>query len=133
LRAREHLLHCRMLQLNWLEATDSTTPVQEQKLIGTLVHLAGLYSLNVARVVYVDDKTTDRVQFGYGTLPMYPLSGEERFTVSLDRDSDEVWFEIYSFARPASLLTNIGWPAIRWMQRKFCRDTTALMRQLIES
>ncbi len=124
-RAKKSLRRYQMLNLGWLQVVDSTAPVREGETLTTLVHLAGCYSLNVARVVYVDDDSSDRFQFGYGTLPCYPISGEERFTICIDRATDEVSFQIYSFARPASVLTKLGWPLVRCWQRRFCRDAMA--------
>ncbi len=123
-KAKGALRRCQMLSLGWLEVVDSTIPVREGETLTTLVHLAGGYSLNVARVVYVDDDLSDRFQFGYGTLPCYPISGEERFTICIDRTTGEVSFQIYSFARPASVLAKLGWPLVRRWQRRFCRDAT---------
>ena len=118
-----------MLQLGWLRvvAADGTPQVGRQ--IATLARSAGVWSLNVARIVAVDNDTEHRYGFCYGTLPEYPVCGEERFTVAYDPGTREVSFEVFSVSRPTALLARIGWPLIRRTQRQFCKDAAQAMRQ----
>lgn len=127
-RARRTLCDYRMLQLGWIHTVGRSEPVAEGAIVCTLARQFPIYSLNVARIVYVDDGTTNRFGFAYGTLAEYPLVGEERFSVTLNENSGDVVYTIFSFSRPKSLLLWPGLPLIRKAQRKFCRDSIAVMR-----
>lgn len=67
------------------------------------------------RVVYVVDEP-HRAGFAYGTLPGHPESGEEAFVVEHGED-DIVRLNVTAFSRPATLLTRLGGPVARWVQR----------------
>lgn len=54
------------------------------------------FAVATARVVYVEAEA-DRYAWAYGTLPIHPIAGEERFAV-LRRGADVI-FEILSFSR----------------------------------
>ena len=41
-------------------------------------------------------------------VPGHVESGEERFLVEWDRNTDQVWFDILAFSRPRHILTRIG-------------------------
>ncbi len=127
-RAKNAFRTYQMLQLGWLRHVGPKEPIQQGSLVCTLARQTGIYSLNVARIVYVDNESPNRFGFGYGTLPEYPLCGEERFTVEIDENTGEVSYEIFSFSRPKSLLTALGRPIIRGAQRRFCRDSVEAMR-----
>ena len=57
--------------------------------------------------------------FGYGTLAGHPESGEERFEVRFDPQTGAVSYEIQAFSRPALLLSRLGYPFARRVQRRF--------------
>lgn len=68
------------------------------------------------RVVYVIDEPDIR-GFGYGTLPGHPESGEERFVVHRDPDTDAVFAEVSAFSRPATWWSKAGGPVVKIGQR----------------
>ena len=72
-----------------------------------------------ARVVYVVDEP-DRFGFAYGTLPGHPEKGEEAFIVERGPTGD-VTFRITAFSRPQALLTWLGGPIARMVQKKTTR------------
>ena len=128
-RARNALSQWRMLNLGWIQVVSAPESVQEGGLVCTLARIACVYSLNVAKVVYIDNgESTHRFSFGYGTLPEYPISGEERFSVAFWPETGDVTFEIFSFSRAATHLTKLGRPLLRQAQRRFSIDSTAVMR-----
>ena len=67
------------------------------------------------RVIYVVDTELCR-GFGYGTLPGHPEHGEEAFLVELAGDG-RVYLTIRAFSRPATLLSRLGGPVGRQVQR----------------
>lgn len=58
-----------------------------------------------------------RAGFGYGTLRGHPEAGEEAFVVELDGDGG-VWLEIRAFSRPGTVLSRLGAPVLRRVQRR---------------
>lgn len=68
------------------------------------------------RVAYVVDSPR-RKGFGYVTLPGHPEVGVEEFVMD-HHDDDAVWFSVRAVSRPASLLTKIGAPIGRRVQRR---------------
>lgn len=66
-----------------------------------------------ARIVYVE-ADADRYAWAYGTLPIHPESGEERFAVY--RRGDEVVFEVTAFARVRHPLGRLVPPVARRLQ-----------------
>ena len=76
----------------------------------------GRLSLTIpCRVVYVVDEP-DRKGFAYGTLPGHPETGEEAFVLQRRADG-QIDFTVSAFSRPATLLTKLGGPFGRLMQR----------------
>jgi uncharacterized protein (UPF0548 family) len=83
------------------------------------------------RIVYVIDET-DRFGFAYGTLPGHPECGEESFVVERDRAGSTV-FRITAFSRPAGIVTRLGAPVTRRVQRHFTnRYLEALAKYVVE-
>jgi uncharacterized protein (UPF0548 family) len=125
-RAKAAIREYQMLNLGWLRTVGQPEPITEGSIVCTLVRQLPLYSLNVARIVYVDD-TPNRFGFGYGTLAEYPVIGEERFSVTLDQNTGEVTYELFSFSRPKTLILRAAQPLIRRAQRRFGRHSIARM------
>ena len=134
LRAKEAITRLHILDLGWLQVVSRPESICEQAPICTLIRMLGIYSLQVAKVVHVDNKNPEiKFGFSYGTLPAYPLSGEERFTVSYDPHTQDVVYEIFSFSRPANYAIRLGQPYLRYAQRRFCRDSVdAIQKKLQE-
>ena len=93
----------------------------------------GLWWLNACRIVYVVDEAgpVRRYGFAYGTLPDHAGTGEERFLVEWDRASGEVWYDILAFSRPHQLLTRLGYPYMRRVQKRFGRESAAAMLRAV--
>ncbi len=72
-----------------------------------------------------------RYGFAYGTLPDHAETGEERFLVEWDRMSGEVWYDILAFSRPHVVLTRLGYPYMRRIQRRFGRESAAAMLRAV--
>jgi uncharacterized protein (UPF0548 family) len=129
-RAEAALRAWRMATLGWAAIQPPDAPIAPGVTVAMLVRHYGLWSLNACRLIYVlDDETNDvrRVGFGYGTLPAHAAVGEERFAVEWTRADDRVWYDLYAFSRPGHLLTRLGYPLARRLQRRFGRDSKAAM------
>ncbi len=121
----------RHFEIPWLELHGAATPVSDGQLVATLVSVARLWFLNPCKVVYTA-QSEDYAEFAYGTLDGHPEQGEERFRVRFDPATQAVTYEIDAFSRPAILLSRIGAPFARRLQRRFARaSATALARAAV--
>jgi uncharacterized protein (UPF0548 family) len=102
--------------------------------VGVLCRSFGLWSLHVCRIVYVVEESNglkDRFGFAYGTLPHHFERGEERFVVEHDHRDERVWYEVRMLCRPGHLLSRLGDPIVRRLQRKFGVLTKSAMRRAV--
>jgi uncharacterized protein (UPF0548 family) len=74
-----------------------------------------LHAIIPCRISHVVDDP-DHFGFTYVTLPGHPECGEETFMLS--RDGDDVVFTMSSWSRHAELLTKLGAPVSRFVQRR---------------
>jgi uncharacterized protein (UPF0548 family) len=119
-----------MFDTGWMRLCWPDAPIEAGTTVVVLASLPGLWSLNACRLVYtidVDDQTSRRFGFAYGTLPTHEALGEERFQVEWSRQDDSVWYDILAFSRPKSLMAKLGYPVARLMQRRFGRDSKRAM------
>ena len=132
-RAAAALRAWRMTTLAWSSVWPTSAPVLPGTTVAVVVHHYGFWSMNACRIIYVlDDDATAvsgvrRVGFAYGTLPDHGAIGEERFAVEWHAVDDSVWYDLYAFSLPGSLLARVGSPLARHLQRRFARDSRAAM------
>ena len=119
------LLRREQFQLGWIQLCWPNIPVEQDQVVAVLAHVCGLWSLNACRVVYVANEQR-RFGLAYGTLPAHAESGEERFTVERHEDNS-VWYDILAFSRPHQVLSRLGYPLVRMLQKRFARDSAAAM------
>lgn len=122
-------------RLGWVEAWLPDTPIQPGQVVAVLGRAIGLWWLNSCRIVYVVEETQPISKFGfaYGTLPGHVESGEERFLIEWDQNENCVWFDILAFSRPHHFLTQLGYPVVRRLQKRFGRDSAASMLRAVRS
>jgi uncharacterized protein (UPF0548 family) len=83
---------------------------------GLFAYPAGPVEVSIAcRIVQVVE-TPDQFGFSYGTLPLHPECGEERFL--LTRVGNEVRFTIDVFWRSAHILSTLGGPITSLLQKR---------------
>src|SRR5262249_3272773 len=122
--AADALFTLRMFPLPWTAAAaDDEVAVGSQ--VAVAGRVLGLWWSNVCRVTRVSD-AEGHAGFVYTTLCSHLVHGEERFAVELAADGT-VWFELFSYSRPAHALTRLGWPLGRAAQRRFARDAGPAM------
>jgi uncharacterized protein (UPF0548 family) len=119
--------------LGWVEAWPSDTTIRLGEVVAVMGRAIGVWWLNACRIVYVVDEHGPISKFGfaYGTLPGHVESGEERFLIEWDRDDDAVWYDILAFSRPNDLLTRLGYPVVRRLQKQFGRNSAASMLRAV--
>lgn len=132
-RASSALFAWRHFEMPWLALHGAEASVHAGQIVTTRTRVFGVWFVNPCRVVYVepDDGAGERVAYAYGTLPGHVARGEERFAVERDPRSDVVTFEIVAFSRPATMLTRLGRPWMRRIQRRFARDAAAALARAI--
>jgi uncharacterized protein (UPF0548 family) len=121
-------------QLGWVESWPPDAPIQVGQPVAVLAHLLGTWMTSAARIVYTidEDGPVKRFGFAYGTLPDHPESGEERFTIEWSKSDGSVWYDILAFSRPNQLLTRLAYPLVRRFQRRFARDSGAVMMGVVK-
>lgn len=133
--ARAALERWHQFRLGWVEAWSPETPIRTGEVVAVLGRAMGLWWLNACRIVYVVDESGSIIKFGfaYGTLPGHVESGEERFLIEWDRGENIVWYDILAFSRPNHVLTWIGYPVVRQLQKRFGRDSARSMLEAVQS
>ena len=128
-KAKRILERWGQFDLGWVEAWPTDTPLRRGEVVAVVAHLFGLWWLSACRIVYVVDEVAPVTRFGfaYGTLPDHAGTGEERFLVEWDHETGEVWYDILAFSRPRWLIARLGYPYMRRLQRRFGRDSSAVV------
>ncbi|MEP6818017.1 MAG: DUF1990 domain-containing protein [bacterium] len=127
-RAVVALKSWRQFDLGWVTIVPPGPPVEVGRTVAVQAHTFGFWSLSACRVVYVIDEKEKRFGFAYGTLPNHVECGEERFSIEWHED-DSVWYDIYAFSHPQHPLVKLGFPVARKLQKRFARDSLAVMRR----
>ena len=131
-RAKRAVRRWKMFDLGWCSICWPDTPIEEGRNVAMMANHLGIWSLNAARIVYTFDEP-NRFGFAYGTLADHVECGEERFSVELDPETHEVWYDLYSFSRPRHILAQIGYPYARYLQKSFVEDSKkAMVRACLE-
>jgi uncharacterized protein (UPF0548 family) len=122
-----------MFNLGWVRLYWPDTPLATNKNVAIQAHHMGCYWLNACRIVYVidEDGPVKRFGFAYGTLDDHAESGEERFLVEWNRESDEVSYDLLAFSRPHQFLSRVGRPFARILQKRFAAQSKAAMVRAI--
>lgn len=132
LAARAALQRWDQFRIGWVQAEPVETPIEEGQMIAVVAQLMGVWWINACRIVYAIDGPEDAQRFGfaYGTLPEHVGKGEERFTVEIDAGGT-VWYDILAFSRPQAWVAVLAYPVLRWMQKRFGRQSAARMQALV--
>ncbi len=130
-RAVAVLKNWRQFDLGWVEIVPSGLALEVGTTAAVQAKTFGFWSLSACRIVYVIDENGEVKKFGfaYGTLPDHVECGEECFTVEWETD-DTVWYDIYAFSRPRHPLVKLGRPLARRLQKRFARESLAVMLKL---
>ena len=128
-RAVSALGSWQQFDLGWVTIVPPYTPVEVGRTVAVQAHTFGFWSINACRIIYViaEDEPVKRFGFAYGTLPNHVECGEERFSIEWYAD-DSVWYDIYAFSRPQHPLVRLGFPVARRLQKRFVRDSLAVMK-----
>ena len=128
-RAIAAVRNWKQFELGWVRMVPPHTPIEVGAVVAILTRHFGFWSLNACRVVYLidEDGPVKKFGFAYGTLSSHVERGEERFTIEWHMANDTVWYEILAFSRPNQFLVRLGFPLARSLQKRFARDSLAVM------
>jgi uncharacterized protein (UPF0548 family) len=115
----------RMFALGWVRLHGADRAPSPGHTVAPVAHVLGLWSVNVARVVYVINEPS-QFGFAYGTLAAHAERGEELFLVGREPDGS-VWYEIKVFSRPQLWWSRMAKPIVAARQRRFREDSGAAM------
>lgn len=114
-------------RLPWIRTFPQAEPGNDVA-VAVVVHLVGLWWINISRVIYTIDEP-DRFGFVYGTLRYHAEMGEEQFLVRRDPVSGDVTYSILAFSKPRHFLARLGYPLARAAQRRFGAQSLEAMRR----
>ena len=128
-RAKAALRNWQMFGLGWVRLHPQAPPIAADTAIGISARFLCVWYMNFCRIAYVveDKGDVEKFGFGLGTLPGHILSGEELFCVEWNRADDSVWYDVCAFSRPDQLLSRLGYPIVRQLQKRFARDSHIAM------
>jgi uncharacterized protein (UPF0548 family) len=114
---------------NWARIYPESAPLRTNQTIIVAIRSLGIWWINSARIVYVVDEhgPPRRFGFAYGTLPAHVECGEERSMIEMTADGT-VSYLLRAISKPRMLLTRLGYPIVRHLQKRFVRDSQAAMR-----
>jgi uncharacterized protein (UPF0548 family) len=105
--------------------------LQKGDIFGTLILCYRiLWTLNPCRVVSVVN-TSNLAQIGFSTLHGHLLSGDERFCVLYNDETEEVSFDMFSFSKGCGILGALSMPMIRPIQKHFFKEMVKSMNELM--
>jgi len=129
-KAKDAIRSWKMFDMPWVNLCWPDTPIEEDRTVAILIRHFGFYSLNAARIVYTIDRF-NKFGFAYGTLADHGESGEERFSVEIDDQTGEVWYDLFAFSKPNHFLSILGYPLARHLQKRFAAESKAAMLRAI--
>jgi uncharacterized protein (UPF0548 family) len=133
-KAVEALRSWKMFDLGWVSVCWPDAKIEVGTTVAPLARHFGFWSLHPARVVFLvddDDARMRRSGFAYGTLQGHGERGEETFIIEWHYADDSVWYDLRSFSRPGQLLTALGFPIARALQKRFARESTQTMLRAV--
>jgi uncharacterized protein (UPF0548 family) len=129
--AKTALRSWKQFDVGWASARPGDTPIAAGQTVAVVFRVFGQGSMCSARIVYTIDEA-NRFGFAYGTLPGHVESGEEQFLIERTEDG-AVWYDVRAFSRPQHVLTKIGFPFVRCLQKRFVRQSAAAMQKGVET
>ena len=133
-RAKAAMRRWEMFNLGWVQLCWVDAPLEVGTTVGVLARALGLWSLNACRIVYLleEQGEVERFGFAYGTLLDHVEQGEERFSLEWHRRDNQVWYDILAFSRPNQLLSRLGQPYVRRLQKRFAQDSMRAMFNAVQ-
>lgn len=112
-----------MYDLDWIKLWPAQPAVEEEFTYAAVVRAYGVWSVNLARVVYTVEEPW-QTGFAIGTLPHHVEAGEEKFSVKVSRDGT-VWFEVRAYTSLRHWLARAASPLAIKLLRRFGHEACA--------
>ncbi|HEY2472308.1 MAG TPA: DUF1990 domain-containing protein [Terracidiphilus sp.] len=112
----------KQFDLGWARVANPLAQIATGQIVAVEVHSLGLWSLNLSQIVEVV-QTASCFGFIYKTTKQHVEEGEERFLLTLEKETGAVWYETEAISRPRGLLTRLGYPVTRTYQHRFARES----------
>jgi uncharacterized protein (UPF0548 family) len=132
LRARRAFEEWAPFDLGWVTVANPSAAISTGQIVAVEAHTLGLWTLSLSRIVQVLDAQTS-FGFLYSTTPLHVEEGEERFLLTFDPESGDVWYDLEAVSRPRHPLAHFGLPITRSFQRKFARESHLRMKEAVSS
>jgi uncharacterized protein (UPF0548 family) len=131
--AKNALQRWQMFEMPGVRIFPKNAEICKDSMVAIVAEHFGFHSVNVCRIVDVAQThgPLASYSFAYGTLPEHAATGEERFTILWDQNSDLVSYEILAFSKPRATLAKIGYPLSRLMQRRFAQGSLQAMARSV--
>ena len=131
-RVVEALQQWQQFDLGWVTVVPQGVKLEKDAVVAVKARAVGTWSLSACRVVYTinEQGPVRRSGFAYGTLPDHVERGEERFLIEWDPLDNSVWYDILAFSQPRHPLVKLGSPVARRLQKRFARDSLAVMKSI---
>lgn len=108
-----------------------TVQADSRDTVGVYFNLFGFWWENHCRIVYVMEKEQEW-GFAYGTLSDHVEKGEEYFYLRKAANG-KIYYGIHAFSRPGFWLAWLGYPLARFYQRKFVKQSLAIMKKFAQA
>ena len=116
--------------LGWVSVANPAAKIAPGEIVAVLARAAGLWSLNLSRIVETIDTPT-RFGFLYATTAMHVEEGQERFVVEFDEEHSSVTYLIEAVSRPRHPLAQLAYPFTRAMQHRFRKESQQRMHEAV--
>ena len=125
----------KMFNFEWIQLCWPDTAIEVGSTVAVIARAMGVWTVNACRIVYVLDEAgaVETFGFAYGTLPNHVECGEERFKVQWNHNDDSVWYDLFAFSRPNHILTRLGYPFVRLIQKRFANDSMNAILSTVRS
>lgn len=133
-RARASLANWDQCRLGWVEVVPETSPAVLGTNLAVLVHVPPSYFVNGGRVTVLAEHDSERhrsFSIGYGTLIDHAEQGEEKFSVSWDKTTGLVRYDVVAFSKPRMAAARLLKFWTRRLQRRFARDSCLAMQKAV--
>lgn len=116
--------------LGWVSVANPAAKIAPGEIVAVLARAAGLWSLNLSRIVETIDTPT-RFGFLYATTAMHVEEGQERFVVDFDEEHSSVTYLIEAVSRPRHPLARLAYSFTRAMQHRFRKESQQRMHEAV--
>ncbi|MBL7829215.1 MAG: DUF1990 domain-containing protein [Saprospiraceae bacterium] len=124
-KSKQAIAQWKMFPGVWAYIEPANAPICENQVVAMVANIFGIWWLNSCRIVYTIDNE-HQFGFAYGTLPGHVECGEELFMVEKDGEGN-VRYVLKAFSRPRFWLARLAYPAARFFQKRFVRQSKAAM------